>query len=224
MDERRRDPRISVHISALVNDPPEEWEGFISDVSLGGMAIVCSKGPSINQRLIIQVEVEGQTIDLEVTVQWIKTMDLLNRNNSWVEFGTRIVNGSPKFETFVQKIMRSFSERRRNERFKSTIQVAFRSSLELVRDKSFNISQSGMFISSNHPPADDEKISLKLNLPQSEAVIVDAQVVHVNHPDKLKRGDLPGFGIHFLSFHDDGEMVYKGFLNQLRTKIPFVVE
>jgi uncharacterized protein (TIGR02266 family) len=72
---------------------------------------------------------------------------------------------------------------------------------EFLKDYSINISTGGVFIETNRILAEDTELTVKFNLPDSDAVIVThAKVAWVNDPNCIKKSSLPpGMGIQFLS-------------------------
>jgi uncharacterized protein (TIGR02266 family) len=75
---------------------------------------------------------------------------------------------------------------------------------DLLCDYSINISTGGVFVETNRVLAEGTELTVKFNLPDSDAVIVThAKVAWVNDPNNIIKSSLPpGMGIQFLSLNN----------------------
>lgn len=80
---------------------------------------------------------------------------------------------------------------RRSERFDVRLEVEFMTEIEFVREHATNISNGGIFISTQERPEIDSEVLIRIKLPNGEALETEARVVHV------REGSNPGVGLEF---------------------------
>lgn len=97
---------------------------------------------------------------------------------------------------------------RKAPRVPARVKVRFQSKNAFLQEYSQNISCGGMFIQTKAKPEPRSRVELTIELPDTgEQVKVLAEVVHVLSPDKAEilNGDsVPGVGIQFIEFMEDG--------------------
>jgi uncharacterized protein (TIGR02266 family) len=71
---------------------------------------------------------------------------------------------------------------------------------QVLTDYAINISTGGVFIESSRILPEDTEVTVKLNLPDSDTILIaKARVAWTNNPDSLKRTSLPsGMGLLFV--------------------------
>jgi len=71
---------------------------------------------------------------------------------------------------------------------------------QILTDYAINISTGGVFIESSKVLPEDTDVTVKLNLPDSDIILVaKAKVAWTNNPDSLKKSSLPsGMGLLFV--------------------------
>jgi uncharacterized protein (TIGR02266 family) len=71
---------------------------------------------------------------------------------------------------------------------------------KILTDYSVNISTGGVFIESSMILPEDTELTVKFNLPDSDAIIIaNARVAWINDPLLLKKASLPpGMGLQFI--------------------------
>jgi len=93
-------------------------------------------------------------------------------------------------------------EIRPNTRYMAKITIYYGVDPEkLLSNYSVNISTGGVFIASNKMLPEGTVLTVKFNLPNSDAIIYGhARVAWLNAPDNIKKSSLPpGMGIQFIS-------------------------
>lgn len=73
-----------------------------------------------------------------------------------------------------------------------------------LSDYSIDISSGGVFVETTKILPENTVLTVKFNLPDSDAVIYShARVAWVNHPDNIKKSSLPpGMGIQFITLNN----------------------
>ncbi len=228
MSERRQHPRIPVLVHATIdrqreNNKHEEWRGSVTDVSLGGMAVASRRTPKIGDILTVVVVHEDGPIILESQTQWVRRMSVGVIGELRYEFGVRILKKDDHYVRFVNAMMRNFSDRRLFFRFRDSLSVSFLTRRELVRDKTVNLSKEGLFVCSTHPPHKGDKVDMKLTLPDAEEGLrLSAQVLHVVPVEHFSLHlQIPGFGVRFTDFTDNGQERLNDYLANALEHYPF---
>jgi uncharacterized protein (TIGR02266 family) len=100
---------------------------------------------------------------------------------------------------------REYLERNPDPRFLARITIYYGPfPEELLSDYSVNISSGGVFVETSRILPKDTVLTVKFNLPGSDAVIFShARVAWINDPGALKKPSLPpGMGLQFLTVKD----------------------
>jgi uncharacterized protein (TIGR02266 family) len=108
---------------------------------------------------------------------------------------------------------------RKNIRYNASLKVTFESKEQLIHGYTQNISKGGIFVATETSFLPESKLKLLLSLPNSSKdVKVTGMVVHTVSPEQAKltgTDRIPGLGIQFLEFKEDGEMVLDSYFNAL---------
>ncbi len=108
---------------------------------------------------------------------------------------------------------------RKNIRYNVSLKVTFEAKKKLIPGYTQNISQGGTFVATNTSILPESKLKLLLSLPNSSKdVNVAGKVVHTVSPEQAKLAGtdrIPGLGIQFLEFEEDGKMVLESYFNTL---------
>ena len=107
---------------------------------------------------------------------------------------------------------------RREPRFEKIFRVAFESPNDLLSEYTQNISQGGMFVLTDTPPALGTTVEVNILIPEIMRVIhVNGQVVHIlNREDALRLGQKAGIGIQFERFSGPDEIAFSNFIARLK--------
>lgn len=97
----------------------------------------------------------------------------------------------------VEKEVTPHDNERREKRCPISLQVKYGSGQEFKLDYTMNVSQGGMFIKTDTPPAIGTKIHLELHIPElGDPILIYGEVVHMH---KYASGDEDaGIGVKFL--------------------------
>ena len=117
----------------------------------------------------------------------------------------------------------SITAGRKYPRYSISIKVTFQSKEHFLEEYAKDISKGGLFVATDKPLPLESKIELILSLPEvNKEVKIVAEVVHVFGSEQAKLLDnkrVPGMGVQFLEFEDDGQKVldeYFKFLSKSR--------
>ena len=105
----------------------------------------------------------------------------------------------------------SITAGRKYPRYSISIKVTFQSKEHFLEEYAKDISKGGLFVATDKPLPLESKIELILSLPEiNNEVKIIAEVVHVFGSEQAKLLDnkrVPGMGVQFLEFEDDGQKV-----------------
>lgn len=220
MPERRQYPRIPVLIQARIGDPPALWRGYVTDVSLGGLAVVSLLNLCPGEKATIVVEHDKGPIVLGSLIQWCRPIGLIEADVMRYEFGARILKRDDQYRLFVDRLLRDFHDRRRSHRFKESLPVAIRTADELIRECTVNVSDGGIFVCSIHPPDPGATVRLKIDLPGTDAAVVaQGRVIHIEQPDGPRdEARVAGYGVSLDRFENGSGDGFEDFLERLRRR------
>ena len=108
---------------------------------------------------------------------------------------------------------------RKHPRYSVSIKVTFKSKEQFMEEYAKDISKGGLFVATDKPLPMESKIELILSLPEvQKEVKIIAEVVHVFGSEQAKLLDnkrVPGMGVQFLEFEDDGRKVLEEYFKFL---------
>ncbi len=110
---------------------------------------------------------------------------------------------------------------RKYQRYSTSIKVVFKSKEQFIEEYANDISKGGIFVATENPLPLESKIELILYLPDSsKEVRIVGEVVHVFGSEQARLLDnkhVPGMGVQFLQFEDDGKKVLEEYFTSLST-------
>ncbi len=110
---------------------------------------------------------------------------------------------------------------RKFPRYSTSIKVVFKSKEQFIEEYAKDISKGGIFVATESPLPLESKIELILYLPgSSKEVRIVGEVVHVFGSEQAKLLDnkrVPGMGVQFIEFEDDGQKVLEEYFKSLST-------
>lgn len=108
---------------------------------------------------------------------------------------------------------------RKHPRYSTPIKVIFKSKEEFVQMYTKDISKGGIFVATDKRPPLESRVELVLSLPNfPKEVKVIGEVVHVfgsNQARLLDHNRVPGIGVQFVEFLDDGQKVLEEYVMSL---------
>ena len=182
--------------------------GFVKNLSLGGLEISGRMTFPLNSRLLLNLDRELGSIDLDGIVCWLADVDRLSALSGLkASIGVELVDRPDRWIEFALASFKDFKEERQHPRHGKMIKVIFEDAKELIEKYSQDISQGGIFVISKDVPAFDSSVELSLVIAKTMDVIrAEGTVVHVVTPEMAKEHGLnPGFGLQFTRFTDDDE-------------------
>jgi uncharacterized protein (TIGR02266 family) len=136
--------------------------------------------------LLVDAHVEGEEIEeLEVEELEVEELDEVGEETETETAAPE----QPDFEPVFQ---------RRHERFalREQVQITIPSWSRLLDLQADDISQGGMFVRTEEPPARGERITVSITLPEGGTLELEGEVVHV--VEARAGGPRPGFGVQFV--------------------------
>lgn len=97
-------------------------------------------------------------------------------------------------------------ERRTHERLVSEIKVDYRTIGSFITDYSTNLSKGGVFVATSLPMKVDDKVRLRLSLPDHELPFALDGIVRWART-AAEDPDNPGMGVEFINFEDVREQI-----------------
>ncbi len=191
-----------------------------------GELTVPDSGAQVDQQVKLRFQVGGAT-ELETGAR-VLSVDAAKRT------AQVSVDGSAAVVEFLRrhgqraregrKALASVDERRATERFHTALQVGFPDLPSLSAEFVTNISQGGLFVKTELPPALREKVRLTLTLPDGSQVSTDAEVVHVvSVEDAQAKGHAAGVGLSFNRADDEFQGKISLLLANYRERRPRVL-
>ncbi len=108
---------------------------------------------------------------------------------------------------------------RKNPRYSTSIKVTFKSKEQFVWEYTKDISKGGIFVSTDKLLPLESKVELVLSLPNfPKEVKVIGEIVHIFGSEQARLLDydrVPGMGVQFLEFEDDGQKVLEEYFKSL---------
>ena len=105
--EKRVQPRTRIRIQIRFGTDREWQNGFITDVSNTGVAILCRQKP-VTRVISLQLEYQGSKASLACEVRWTESVDIRGRNLT--HMGLKIISAPLDYLEMVQDIEKRFAE------------------------------------------------------------------------------------------------------------------
>ncbi len=108
---------------------------------------------------------------------------------------------------------------RKSPRYIVSIRVTFKSEEQFIQEYTKDISNGGIFVATDKPLPMESKVELVLSLPNFPKVVkVIGEIVHIFNIEQVKLLDhnrVPGMGVQFLEFEEDGQQVLEEYFKSL---------
>lgn len=216
--ERRSQSRIPRRHAVQFGSERADHVGFIKNLSLDGMAISGKIifRPQSSLRLLIPQK--PNAIELLGEVRWSSHTRPPGPLENVMEMGLVLSSKNDDYLEFMQKMMEAQPESRREPRFEKIFRVAFESPSDLLSEYTQNISQGGMFVLTETPPAINTVVEVNILIPDIMRVIrVEGRVVHILKRDDAERlGLKAGIGVQFARFSGPDEAAFTAFICRLK--------
>ena len=108
------------------------------------------------------------------------------------------------------------NEKRRDRRLPVELSVRYQSLEGFYSDYSMNISQGGMFVSTQNPFPVGTRVTLKVILPAGELPLgIEGEVIWISEYDRKSRSHLiPGMGIQFCNLGEQEKGIIEAFIDR----------
>lgn len=111
---------------------------------------------------------------------------------------------------------------RKDQRYRATLKVGFRSPEHFIQEYTKDISKGGIFIATDKPLPVGSRVELVLSLPGSvREVKVSGEIVHVVNGEQAGRAGFDraaGMGVQFTEFEQGGQQLLDAYVGSLQKK------
>ena len=216
--ERRSQSRIPRRHSVQFGTDRADHIGFIKNLSLDGMAISAKIIFRPQTELLLLIPQKPVAIEFCGEVRWSSHKRNPGPLETVMEMGLLLTKKGDDYLEFMQQMMETQREVRREPRFEKVFRVAFESPRDLLAEYTQNISQGGMFVLTDTPPALNSTVEVNLLIPDIMRVVhVEGKVVHIlTRADAERLGLRPGIGVQFSSFSGDDQVAFNTFIARLK--------
>ncbi|MBZ0274228.1 PilZ domain-containing protein [bacterium] len=224
LEERRKSPRVPAHARVYFGNGNTDHIGFAADVSHEGIRILARKAYPKETAINLRIDIpdRGWTAATGV-VRRARRIEPRIPPHEPMEMGVAIAEGVHHLKNYALSIAERFTDHRLGlVRHEVHLAALVGDGVRLVEEFTQNIGDGGMFVVSENPPLLGELLPIRLRTNNGAGEIrAMAQVAHVVSPESATtQGRVPGYGLRFEYFEDDGESRYRAILALARGPTP----
>ncbi|MBZ0271706.1 PilZ domain-containing protein [bacterium] len=224
MTERRKNRRIPYKAPMEIAAGKRRLDGYFRDISSDGALVAASEDIAVGERIRMIGEINAASVRRSGTVRWTRHLGLPpHAPGPAVEFGVHFDDDTGgAWSDAVAKHEAAFVERRAFGRPKRTLRVVYvgpNAFLEESRMESFtaDIGRGGAYVVARRALPLNARVDIEARDDSARASFaVQARVASVVSEERATRlGTPPGFGLEFITFHDEGAAHFAAYLERV---------
>ncbi len=225
MDGRSDSPRWQKRFEVLLRCNGEQKIGYMTNLSNEGMEVRTRYRLNMNDEVSMRViTFEGEKFHYLSEVRWWRPVHGRKMSLGIFRFGLKHLAVDPEHARLVEMVKYDGPRRNGSRRYPIDLPVQVANLPELGDLHTDNLSEGGLFLKIEGPPPPyrDERVSLRLTLPDAgEPISVDAKVVHLIQPLIAEKLDLStGVGLRFIKLDAEAHQKIQALVRDLEAKQP----
>ncbi|RJO64590.1 MAG: PilZ domain-containing protein [Myxococcales bacterium] len=220
MDNRRSGQRYEKRFEVILRHDGERAEGFLANLSDEGMEVRARCRFEMRDELSVRVLTpEGERFHYLSEVRWWRPLVGEKMGLGLFRYGLRLLAIDPEHERLMHLVRYDANRRQDVPRVFVELPALLDGSPVPKTATTVNLSPEGVFLKLEEapPPFRDDRLTVRIDLPETEPVWATARVVHLLQAVTAQKLDLsPGVGLQFVQLSDDNRRRLAEFVERMK--------